>query len=102
MAANAVLQGADVVMLSDETAMGKYPIETVKAMRKVILYTQNHSNSWSLVQDPETDNHVYDALSLAAARLAENIEADLILCQTASGATAMAWWRSDRLCRLSR
>lgn len=88
--ANAVLQGADVVMLSDETAMGKYPIETVKAMRKVILYTQNHSNSWSLVQDPETDNHVYDALSLAAARLAENIEADLILCQTASGATAMA------------
>ena len=49
--ANAVLQGADVVMLSDETAMGKYPIETVKAMRKVILYTQNHSNSWSLVQD---------------------------------------------------
>ncbi len=86
--ANAVLQGADAVMLSDETAMGKYPIETVKAMRKVILYTQNNSTMRSIDQDPQSENRKYDAIAAAAARLAEKIEADLIVCQTASGATA--------------
>ena len=86
--ATAVVQGADVVMLSDETANGKYPVEAVKEMKKVILYTQNHSRVAQLAHSPEGENENYDAISFAAARLAERIDADVIVCQTASGATA--------------
>ena len=87
--ATAVIQGADVVMLSDETANGKYPLETVKAMKKVILYAQNHSRVASIAHDPVGEkSEVYDAISSAAAHIAETIEADAIICQTASGVTA--------------
>ncbi len=88
--ANAVIQGADVVMLSDETANGKYPLETVQALKKVILYTQNNSEVQPLEQDPRSENPNYDAIAAGAARLAEKIGADVIVCQTASGTTAMA------------
>ena len=89
--ATAVVQGADVVMLSDETANGKYPVENVKEMKKVILYTQNHSRIAPISKLPVGEtSEIYDAISNAAARMAEKIEADVIVCQTASGATAMS------------
>lgn len=88
--ANAVLQGADAVMLSDETANGKYPLAAVQAMKKIILYTQNNSRINPIEDEPTGDYQNYDAISSAAARLAEKISADVIICQTASGETAEA------------
>ncbi|MBQ6375434.1 pyruvate kinase [Candidatus Saccharibacteria bacterium] len=86
--ATAVVQGADAVMLSDETASGIYPIEAIKAMKKVILYTQNHSTVAPMKRESEGGGAIYDAISTAAARLAEKIDADVIICQTATGMTA--------------
>lgn len=88
--ANAVIQGADAVMLSDETANGKYPLETVKAMKKVILYTQNHSHVSPINHEVTGDFKNYDAISEAVTTLADKIDADFIICQTATGATASA------------
>ncbi len=86
--ATAVIQGADVVMLSDETANGKYPIETVRAMRKTILYTQEHSEVM-MVEKHEMREKTDAILSYTAARLARQIKARAIVVATSTGATAV-------------
>lgn len=87
--ANAVIQGADVIMTSEETAMGKYPVETIKQIIDVIKYVQSEVKTDPVTVEPgEEISQNYDAISEAAARLAEKIGADVIVCQTASGATA--------------
>lgn len=85
---NAVIQGADAVMLSDETANGEYPLETVAAMKKVILYTQDHEPV-ELLKDKLVDNEKQrDAISVAAISLAKQLNAVAIIAETRSGATA--------------
>lgn len=86
--ANAVIQGADTVMLSDETANGKYPLETVAAMKKVILYTQDHAPVAPIHDEIVAKNMKLDAISTAAVKLAEQLKVDAIFCETKSGATA--------------
>lgn len=88
--ANAVIQGADVIMTSEETAMGKYPLETIREITKVISYVQNHVEVTPIPHDPQSDNPDYDAIAEAAAGIAKHIGADAIICQTASGQTARA------------
>lgn len=88
--ATAVILGADTVMLSDETAGGKYPIETIKAMRDVILYTQDNINVDQVdVHIPEKSG-VEDSISHAAVDLAATLKAKAIVAETKTGATAMS------------
>lgn len=88
--ATAVILGADTVMLSDETAGGKYPIETIKAMRDVILYTQDNINVDQVdVHIPEKSD-IEGSISHAAVNLASTLKAKAIVAETKTGATAMA------------
>lgn len=86
--ANAVIQGADTVMLSDETANGSYPLEAVAAMKRVILYTQEHATVRPLEEVVEMKDATLDAISTAAVNLAEQLKVDAIVAETKSGATA--------------
>jgi pyruvate kinase len=86
--ATAVFLGADCVMLSDETANGKYPIDAVKTMKRIALYAEQHS-PLKTVYPFEREHTMDHAVSGAVLSLAENIEATAIVAETKSGATAL-------------
>ena len=86
--ATAAILGTDVVMLSDETANGNYPVETVKMMANTVRYTQSR---WPMNDMPIEEGEVNrrrNAIAHAAVEVAERVDADLIIAETKSGATA--------------
>jgi pyruvate kinase len=87
--ANAVLDGTDAVMLSAETASGKYPIHAVKAMTSIISYLEENAEVYhNLYKIPEEDpTFLSNNLILMAARLSRNVKAKAIVGITSSGFT---------------
>jgi pyruvate kinase len=88
--ANAVIQGSDAVMLSDETANGSYPLEAVAAMKKVILYTQDRIPVVPMNDHISPDEPELDAIAASAVNLAEQLKVSAIIAETKTGSAAIA------------
>jgi pyruvate kinase len=88
--ANAVLDGTDAVMLSEETAVGRYPTKAVQVLHRVALAAEAEIDHQKMVSDSVSPSvpELTAAISRAACDLAASIAAAAILTTTASGATA--------------
>ena len=89
--ANAVMDGADAVMLSGETSVGKYPFTTVKAMCKIIKKIESdYDEMYSKEREPAKDieRFITDSICFTSCRLASRVEAKGIITMTHSGYTA--------------
>ncbi len=87
---NAVLEGTDAVMLSEETAMGQYPVESVAMMAKIAEEAEKgfqHAAWWQRLQQMHTADES-EALARAACSLAETIGAKALVIATQTGGTA--------------
>jgi pyruvate kinase len=84
--ANAVLEGADAIMLSGETATGKYPRESVKALSEVIQASEKTSPILN-VDFPNQELSLSDVIAHEACHIAERIRAKLIVIPSRSGET---------------
>lgn len=88
--ATATIIGADCVMLSDETANGKYPIEAVKVMKRIILHTQSNMPKKVVFRhEYEKMAGRQEAICNTIISLANDIGAKAIVAETKSGATAL-------------
>ena len=88
--ANAVMDGADALMLSAESAAGKFPVEAVQKMSETIMAVETEASSiYNKYYDDEIDssNRANDLLIRASCRLAENTSARALVCMTKSGYT---------------
>ncbi len=89
--ATAVFEGADAVMLSAESAVGKYPVEAVATMDRVAMEVERDLLYEAIIHaqriDPEATGA--DAISAAARTVAETLNLAAIICYTASGATSL-------------
>jgi len=88
--ANAVLDGADAVMLSGETSVGTYPVQVVQTMANIIKEMEKHSAMYNKEELPvkNSERFISDSICFNACRLSQRVEADAIITMSFSGYTA--------------
>jgi pyruvate kinase len=92
--ANAVLDGTDAVMLSAETAVGDYPVETIEAMARICLNAERENDDQSLGRRGISENfkRVDQTIAIAALFAASHFKIKAIVAMTQSGSTPL--WMS--------
>ena len=96
--ANAVYDGTDAVMLSGETAMGKYPVDALKMMVSIALETEMHLDYAGYRQRKVTEQNmknVSNAVCFASVSTAHDLDADVIIAPSITGFTTqmLSKWR---------
>jgi pyruvate kinase len=88
--ANAILDGTDAVMLSEETAAGQFPVEAVQFLDRVSRVTEEHFpyTAWLQARALSGRQEIPAAVSYAACEMAQDLEASAILTNTEGGGTA--------------
>jgi pyruvate kinase len=86
--ANAIIDGTDAIMLSEETTLGDFPIEAVTIMSKVALRIESEVYTRDTIAEYDESHGVTDVVSQSTVRVAHNIGAKLIVALTRSGRTA--------------
>ncbi len=89
--ANAVFEGADAIMLSAESAAGKFPVEAVLTMNRIGEECERDPTYRGVIaaQRPDPEATAGDAIADAARQIAETLDLSAIICWTSSGSTAL-------------